>query len=342
MNTVDTQKIRSPRSENRQELFKIVPLKVPFSIGIAPSDLCNFRCNYCNQSTPAGIKDARILPWDDFQVILKQIIDLCHGGEKTKIINLIGNGEPLLNKDLPKMVQALRDSHVSDRIEVTTNASLLTPNLSEALIEAGLTRLIVSIQGIDEAAYKRTCQYTINFNRLLENLQYFYNKRKECALFIKTVNTVLCGKEEENTFYNLFSPMCDNIYIENTMEACFDVDYNKIIGDNLGRVSRYGNKVQYRICCDSLFTSVNIQSNGDVGVCGCRYPNLMIGNVFQMPLSEIWNGDIHKKIMKLHLEGMRETITDCRDCASIREYSLPEDNLDDHLEEILERVNQLE
>ena len=94
------------RDANRVELYKVVPRSVPFAIGITPSDICNFRCNYCNQSTKAGIKDAQILKWEDFIIQAQQIEELLEKGtDDLKLIRLIGNGEPLVNKKLPDMVR---------------------------------------------------------------------------------------------------------------------------------------------------------------------------------------------------------------------------------------------
>ena len=81
------------RDNNRVELWKVAPRSVPFALGIAASDICNFKCIYCGHSTPKGIKDARILTWDDFLIIAHQIEELLESGKDyLKIISLIGNG----------------------------------------------------------------------------------------------------------------------------------------------------------------------------------------------------------------------------------------------------------
>lgn len=60
-------------------------------------------------------------------------------------------GDPLLHPDLPQMV---REAHEAGLYTiVSTNAQALTPTLAEALIAAGLSRIIVSMDGLSEASY---------------------------------------------------------------------------------------------------------------------------------------------------------------------------------------------
>ena len=57
-------------------------------------------------------------------------------------------GEPLLNKNLPRMIEYLNKNEIADCYEIITNASMLTHDLSKKLIDAGLSRLCVSIQTV--------------------------------------------------------------------------------------------------------------------------------------------------------------------------------------------------
>ena len=103
------------RDTNRIPLYTVVPKAVPFGVGIALSDVCNFRCIYCNQSTDIGIRDARVLPWCDYVKIVEQLEDLVNKkGERYKIIRFIGNGEPLVNKNIARMVRYISEKMLAD------------------------------------------------------------------------------------------------------------------------------------------------------------------------------------------------------------------------------------
>ena len=60
-------------------------------------------------------------------------------------------GEPLLNKELPEMIKAASKEGIYTI--VSTNALAITPLLAEQLMKAGLSRIIVSIDGLSEESY---------------------------------------------------------------------------------------------------------------------------------------------------------------------------------------------
>ena len=104
--------------------------------------------------------------------------------------------------------------------------------------------------------------------------------------------------------------------------------------------SRYGYEYQGRKCCDSLFMRMNIATNGWVSACACQWPPLVLGNINEKPLKEIWNKELHKEIQIKHLSGLKDTIPKCAKCEALHSYAHPADNLDDHMEEILQRVQE--
>jgi cyclic pyranopterin phosphate synthase len=124
---------------------------------ISVTDRCNFRCTYC---MPKEIFDrdyhflphAELLSFEEITRLARAFI--ANGVEK---IRLTG-GEPLLRKDLHKLVAMLsqlttRDGRPID-LALTTNGSLLTRKARE-LAAAGLRRITVSLDGLDDAVFKR-------------------------------------------------------------------------------------------------------------------------------------------------------------------------------------------
>lgn len=234
------------RDLNRVPLHSVVPMSVPFAIGIGPSDFCNFKCNYCFQATDKGVKDPKMLEFSDFQIIIEQIQKLLSkGNDKLKIIRFIGNGEPFLNKNIAKMVKYASQKKLADRYEITTNASLLTHELTDELVNSGLTRLIVSIQGVTEEKYKEVCKYNIDLSKLINELTYFYNQsRGNCKLMIKTVNLSVELAEEKKKFFDIFEEISDEISIENVMDACEDIDYTTLLTEEEQKETRYGTELK--------------------------------------------------------------------------------------------------
>ena len=124
---------------------------------ISVTDRCNFRCVYC---MPKDVfdKDYQFLPHSDllsFEEIERIVrIAIEHGVEK---IRLTG-GEPLLRKHIERLVEMLaklttRAGQPLD-LTLTTNASLLVRK-AQSLKDAGLTRVSVSLDALDDATFKR-------------------------------------------------------------------------------------------------------------------------------------------------------------------------------------------
>lgn len=333
-------KIGSGRDENRVPLYSVVPLAAPFTVSIGVSDFCNFKCKYCFRSTSTSnyYKDT-MMSWDYFLYITDNIKELCDStGKRLKNLSICGIGEPLTHKKIAEMVNYIRECNISDRIEITTNGSLLTHDLSKQLVDAGLTRLLISIQGTSSEKYKDICGYHLDYEQFVDEIRYFYENRKQCKVYIKVLDVALDGEADKERFYEIYSPISDMVNIENVLKGFEGVDYEGMIDkNNVGTVTRYGYDYKDRICCDSLFMRMNIHSNGDVHACSCQWPPLVIGNINRVALKDIWNGRLHRKYMLLHLNGKRNSIPKCEKCESMSYSVHPLDNLDDHLDEILKR-----
>ena len=124
---------------------------------ISVTDRCNFRCSYCMPSEVfnkdyAFLPQTSLLSFEEITRLTK--IFVSHGVEK---IRLTG-GEPLLRKHLEVLIEMLAKLQTPDGkpldITLTTNASLLAKK-AQALKDAGLQRVTVSLDGLDDATFRR-------------------------------------------------------------------------------------------------------------------------------------------------------------------------------------------
>lgn len=130
--------------------------------------------------------------------MFKKIIDdIGCFDEKVKMVRLAGTGEPLINRDLPKMIMYAKQKNVSDFIEIITNASLLDKKLSDELIESGVDRIKISIEDLDKDGYKRISNVDIDFDKVIENIKYLYENKKQCEIYIKTVDATISNEEDK-------------------------------------------------------------------------------------------------------------------------------------------------
>jgi len=139
---------------------------------ISVTDRCNFRCTYCMPKEVFD-RDYRFLPHTDLLTfeeitrLARMFID--HGVEK---IRLTG-GEPLLRKDIERLVAMLaalrtRSGQPLD-LTLTTNGSILARK-ARSLAAAGLTRVTVSLDGLDDAVFRHMNDVDFPVDAVLEGI----------------------------------------------------------------------------------------------------------------------------------------------------------------------------
>jgi len=118
---------------------------------ISVTDRCNFRCVYCMPKAVfdhdyAFLQRRELLTFEEIFRVARIFVD--EGVEKIRITG----GEPLLRKHIENLIEKLAKLPVE--LTLTTNGSLLAKK-ARALKDAGLDRVTVSLDGIDDAVFKR-------------------------------------------------------------------------------------------------------------------------------------------------------------------------------------------
>ena len=118
---------------------------------ISVTDRCNFRCVYCMPKEVFG-RDYRfmdrkeLLSFEELERVARAFVR--HGVEKIRITG----GEPLLRRDLEALIARLATIDGLD-LTLTTNGTLL-PQKAKALADAGLRRVTVSLDSLDDAVFR--------------------------------------------------------------------------------------------------------------------------------------------------------------------------------------------
>jgi len=152
---------------------------------ISVTDRCNFRCRYCMPREVFG-PDFAFAPRDDlltFEEIARLVRAVVPLGV-TKV-RLTG-GEPLLRRDLDQLVAMLADVSGIDDLALTTNGTLLRRNAA-ALRAAGLTRVTVSLDALDDATHRAVSDTDVPVDVVLDGVA----AAAEAGFPAIKVNTVL-------------------------------------------------------------------------------------------------------------------------------------------------------
>ena len=122
---------------------------MPTFVSVEPAGFCQLRCPECpvGMAREKGTSDSRkTLSLPLFRHILDELSPFVH------TIQFFFQGEPLLCRDLPEMIR-LADAQGLYTI-VSTNAQALTDERAEAIVQAGLSRIIVSMDGLTQESYE--------------------------------------------------------------------------------------------------------------------------------------------------------------------------------------------
>ncbi len=324
---------------NRQKLADIIPLAHPFTIYIEQTKYCNFKCYYCMHSThdkTDGIfaQNGHRMQHMEFALYKELISQLSELGIKRIVFS--GLGEPLMNPRFPEFVQYAVDAGIAERVDVLTNGALITPEYADALIQAGISNINISLQGTDAETYERVCGVKLDFDNFLKNLSYLYRHKGKTKIYMKCIDSILKTEEDRNRFYELFSDITDRIYIEHlvVMQQSMDNLYEMVDGTK----NLYGETFQQNrdICAQCFYF---LQAGVDGEVYPCSIPGLThdfsIGNFKEESLREIWNGERRKRHLRLMLGFQRDKIPQCRNCSCFHCVNDPMEFLDDDADRLI-------
>lgn len=324
-------------TEGRTPLQDVIPLSTPFILFVDPSSACNFKCKFCPTGDLQLIKQTgRFVGTLDWKLYKKIIDDLQEFDEPLKVLRLYKDGEPLLNKKFPQMIEYAKRSNRVPYVDTTTNAALLTRQLSTDILNAGLDKINISINGMQKETYSQFCRAKVDIDSIIENIMFFYEHRGNCEVVIKAPKELL-SEEDQEQFLSLFGEISDRINIENTAPCWPNFDVEARTNFKIVQEGIYGQPLSDVDTCPYIFYSMSINSDGTASACFLDWDrSLVIGDVRTHTVKDIWNSKEMDNLRILHLSGDRSNNSTCKNCYQLR-YGMP-DNIDPFRDKIIERL----
>lgn len=320
------------RLEERTPLNEVIPLATPFSLYIEPTNWCNLGCRFCPTGWKA-LRDRRpngMMPFDLFRRIVDQIGAF---DARLKMVNLYKDGEPLLHKQFPEMVQYLRQADVVEKIWVTTNGFPLSPELNARLAQCGLDYMRISVNHVTDAGYLDITQRKVKYDDLVAGVADMFERQRTFKIVAKILDTGF-SPDEIAKFCADFEPITDYYSIEyphgwsasGTMDFKLGTDANTFEG---------GPRVK-KVACPLPFYMLGINWDGTVSLCNEDWMHqTVVGDLKMETLKEVWNGERLRAARLMHLEGRRAENIMCGNCDYLQ--TLP-DNIDPWREELARRI----
>ncbi|ACL22181.1 Radical SAM domain protein [Desulfitobacterium hafniense DCB-2] len=325
----------------RVPLIEHLPLATPFAVHMFTSYYCNFKCRYCIHSLDKEEQDKlrfkkQTMPMEIFQ---KTVDDLQAFPSQVKAMIFAGHGEPLTHPAIADMISYAKLHNAAERVEIVSNGSLLTPSLSDKLIEAKLDRLRISLQGLNEEDYLRVCGTKINFSEFVSYLEYFFRHKQHTDTFIKIIDIALNNPTGSKQFHTIFDSICDTAAIEYLFPFIDQIDHKELSGELQNTKHGDGKAMHVDICAMPFYMLV-VLPNGDVTGCCAIQPPVIFGNVMKKTLLEIWNSEERNELLVTQILG-RAANPVCKNC-TVPDYGMQQgDYLDEYRAQLL-RIFRIE
>lgn len=289
--------------------------KLPASLIIELNNTCNLNCPMCE--TQSSVRTKGNMSLDLFESILKKIIEC---GLNQRIISLHTVGEPLFYKNLERVFELC--NKYGFRIHLTTNGQLIDKwiYLFEEYPEL-VTQIYFSIDSPTEQTYEKL-RLGGKFSRILQNLELIKSYNDNHSRYDRIpifLNAVISNDNinEIPLFYKIYERYftIDQIGFNFLSNSCATHDNGGYYNETKLQLS---NLEKLAVPCAQLWSSMTILYNGDVSIC-CRDYNgeLIVGNIQNNSLEEIWNNKKYSGYRKMHASGNVQNMPYCKDCYTI-------------------------
>lgn len=303
----------------------------PIYIEIAPTGACNHRCTFCAVDY-IGYKVVHL----DTDILKNRLTEMGRLGVRS--IMYAGEGEPLLHKDLPDIIQHTKQSGID--IAITTNAVPMTKKWSEAALDA-ITWIKTSINAGTAETYAQVHQTKADdFNKVLSNLENAANLKAQrgdaCTLGAQMVllpenehEAVTLGKRMRDIGMDYLVIKPYSQHKKSITRKYENIDYSKSIQlkDDLAALNTDSFSVVFR---DNTLTKLFEEGHyyqkcystpnfwayvmADGAVYGCSAylldDRFNYGNITENTFQEIWEGE--KRMANLEYVEKELNISECR------------------------------
>jgi MoaA/NifB/PqqE/SkfB family radical SAM enzyme len=198
---IQVQKMRRYFEKPEDELSSRVDTE-PICLYLEVTNRCNLLCTTCPR-TYEQLEPEADMSWELFTKIVS-------GVDHLQRVVLHGVGEPMLVRNLPQMVRYLKDRGVY--VLFNTNGTLLTEKNGQALIDAGLDEMRVSLDAADASVFQMVRGKDM-FDRIVTNLRGFRQMQQRLGIETPRVSMWLTGLRETLDQLEGFVRLADSVNV---------------------------------------------------------------------------------------------------------------------------------
>jgi len=280
---------------------KILDAYPPY-LQIEPTSVCNYRCVFCYQTDTEFTAKANgfmgTMTFDTFKTIIDESVG------NIEFFSLASRGEPLLCKDIDKMLEYCRGKFLG--LKMNTNASMLNEQHAHAILSGGINTLVFSADAATEPLYSQL-RVKGNLEKVLSNIRMFRDIRRKQyphSKIITRVSGVKYGTDQDmDSMINLWGDLVDQVSFVayNPWENVYQAPVNEVTTP-----------------CSDLWRRMFLWFDGSVNPCDTDFKStLSVGKVQEDGISGIWTSERYQKLREEHLKKNRSALNPCRRCSVV-------------------------
>lgn len=274
----------------------------PLHIDIEATNACNLRCPHCASTSDGwGTPGKGFISMELFKKILKEASE-----ENAFCLKFSLRGEPLLHPRIIEIIKLTSESGIPD-FYFNTNGMMLNSAMSEALIDSGLPRISISIDGWDRDSFN-SLRPGADYDLVCKNLKELISLRaqKKSPTPQVRVQAVMLPdfKPHWEDYKATWQEVADEVGYLDAREEGHGFDHKGIITD---------------FKCPFLWQRMTVLWDGTVLPClahGVKnIEPLVLGNASRDSIKLLWKSEISTKLRELHTIGQSHLHPSCNECS---------------------------
>lgn len=288
---------------------------LPLSPGLFPkrvtlelTNRCNLSCTFCPRQymeKERGFMDTGLA---------KALLDEMAQHSPVAVVPFF-RGESLLHPQWFEILEHAQAIGVG-QIQFTTNASLLTPENGERILDLGLGFISFSLDTVDAKLYNDN-RRGADFTTTMENVKRFLKRRDERGVRTEVQVSAVETAEHRagmDAFVSYWAAEADRvrIYVEHSSDG------------NPGSIDEPLPSFDKRLPCHKPFTDMVVYWNGQAACCNHDWTRLVdgvsLGDVAHAGLASVWGGKAYQQLRQEQLAGTLDGVSPCHGCDHWKMY----------------------
>ncbi len=289
---------------------------MPWFVSIEPASVCNLSCPQCPVGKGDIARNRNFMDLNDYKELLEEI------SGTTTILSLYFQGEPLMHKNFTEFVRLAAGKKIYT--QTSTNAQLMTEKLCRDMVGAGLDRIIISLDGIDQESYG-TYRRGGDIQKVTHGIRMLNRVREEAGSKKPLIVVQFLVFRHNRGQVTELKEMANNLGADRIWIKSAQIEYPETADEWIPEGhdhSRYekdapGNwklRGKIRNRCRRLWQTMVVTSDGlVVPCCFDKRATYTMGQAGKKSITRIWKGRDYQDFRKKVLSGRKE-IEMCTNC----------------------------